>query len=100
MLNVVICHMEKNRNKVKITITYDVGWQKRSPSRRYESSGENAFIISGISKGIIGFVLYLKAFQNFDAVDKMGEEAKEHEFPNNFEGISKTMDAGVILKMV
>ena len=77
-----------------------MGWQKRSPSRRYESSSGNAFIIGGISKGIIGVVLYLKAFQNFDAVDKMGEEEKEHEFPNNFEGISKTMDAGVILKMV
>ena len=38
---------EKNNNKVKITVTYDMGWQKISYGGRYESSGGHAFIIGG-----------------------------------------------------
>ena len=51
----------KNKNKVKLTVTYDMGWQKRSSGRRYDTSSGHAFIIGGISKGIIGMVLYYKA---------------------------------------
>ena len=29
---------EKNNNKVKLTVTYDMGWHKRSSGRRYDSS--------------------------------------------------------------
>ena len=51
----------KNNNKVKLTVTYDMGWQKRSSGRRYDSSSGHAFIIEARSKGIIGMVLYPKA---------------------------------------
>ena len=51
----------KNKNKVKLTVTYDMGWQKRSYGRRYYSSRQNAFIIGGRSKGVIGMFLYSKA---------------------------------------
>ena len=47
-----------NNNKVKLTVTYDMGWQNRSYGRRYDSSRGDAFIIGGRSKGIIGMVLY------------------------------------------
>ena len=42
-------------------------WQKISSVRRFESSSEHAFIIAGISKGIIGMVLYYKVCQKRDA---------------------------------
>ena len=29
---------DKNNNKVKLTVTYDMGWQKISSGRRYDSS--------------------------------------------------------------
>ena len=77
---------DKNKNKVKLTVTYDMGWQKRSSCRRYDSSSGHAFIIGSRSKGIIGMVLYSKAFRNFDAVEKRREEAEEHECSKNFEG--------------
>ena len=48
-----LSHKEKNKNKVKLTVTYDMGWQKRSSGRRYDSSSGNSFIIVGRSKGII-----------------------------------------------
>ena len=74
----------KNNNKVKLTITYDMGWHKRSYGRRYDSSSGYAFIIGGRSKGIIGMVIYSKAFRKCDASENRGEEAEEHECPNNF----------------
>ena len=49
-----------------------MGWLKRSSGSRYESSSGHALIIGGVSKGIIGVVLYSKAWQKCDAVDKRG----------------------------
>ena len=36
-----------NKNKVKLTVTYDMGWQNRSSRSRYDSSGGHAFNIGG-----------------------------------------------------
>ena len=45
-------------------------------------------------------VLYSKAFRKCDSAEKRGEEAEEHEYPKNFEEISKIMEASAILKMI
>ena len=66
---------EKKKNKVKLTVTYDMGWQKISSGRRYDSSRGHAFIIGGRRKGIIIMVLYYKACQKCDDAEKRGEES-------------------------
>ena len=58
---------DKNNNKVKLTVTEDMGWQKISSGRRYDSSSGHAFIIGARRKGIIGMVLYSKACPKCDA---------------------------------
>ena len=45
-------------------------------------------------------VLYSKACRKCYSAEKKGEEAEEHEFPKNFKGSSKSMEASYILKMV
>ena len=90
----------KNNNKVKLTVTYDMGWQKRSSGRRYDSSSGHAFIIVERSKGIIGMALYSKASRKCDFAENRGEEAEEHKCPKKFEGSSKSMEASDIFKMV
>ena len=45
-------------------------------------------------------VLYSKACQKCDDAEKRGEEAEEHECPNNFKGSSQSIEASAILKMV
>ena len=45
-------------------------------------------------------VLYSKACRKCESAEKKGEEAEEHEYPKNFEGSSKSMEAVAILKMV
>ena len=91
---------DKDKKKVKRSVQYDMGWQKRSYGRRYDSSSGHAFIIGGIKKGIIGMVLYSRACRKCDSAEKKGEEAEEHECPKNFEGSSKSMEASAILNMV
>ena len=77
-----------------------MGWQIRSYGSRYDSSSGNALIIGGISKGIIGMVLYSKSCRNFYATYKREEQSEEHEWPKIFEGSSKNMEAAAIMKMV
>ena len=64
----VLSDKYKNNSKVKLTLTYNMGWQKISSGRRYESSREHTFIIGTRSKGIIGMVLYSKACWRCDFV--------------------------------
>ena len=74
----------RNKNKVKLTVKYDMGWKKRSSGRRCDSSSGHALIIGGRSKEIIGMVLCSKACRKCDAAENRGEEAEEHEYPKNF----------------
>ena len=60
------------KNKVRLTVTYDMDGQKRSYDRRYDSSSGRAFIIGGRSKGVIGMILYSKTCRKCDAAEKIG----------------------------
>ena len=62
----------KNNNKVRLTMTYDIGWQKISSGRRYGSSSGHAFIMGARIKGIIGMVLYSKACRECESTEKRG----------------------------
>ena len=77
-----------------------MGWQKRSSGRRYDSSSRHAFIIGGRVKGIIGIFLYSKDCRKCNTAEKIGEETEECDFPKNFEGSSKSMEASAIYMMV
>ena len=69
----VLYQTRKKIKKVKLNVTHDMGWQKRSSGGRYDSYNGNEFIIVGRSNGIIGMVLYYKAFQKCDDVKKRKE---------------------------
>ena len=47
--------------KVKLTVTYDMGGQKRSSGRRYDSYNRHALIIAGRNKGVVVMAIYSKA---------------------------------------
>ena len=64
-----------NKNKVKLTVTYDMGWQKRSYLGRYDSFIRHDFVIGGIHKEISDMVIYSKALLNFYALYKRQELA-------------------------
>ena len=67
---------EINKNKVKLTATYDMDWQKILSGNIYDSPRRHAFIIGGIYKGVIGMVIYSKAFQKCDVAGNRVEESE------------------------
>ena len=95
----VLYQTNKKQEQVKLTVTYDMGWQKTSSGMRYDYSGRDAFIIGGRRKIIIVMVLYFKAFRKCYATEKIGEEPEEREYPKNFEGSTKIMEGSVILNV-
>ena len=80
----VLYQTRENKKNVKLTVKYDMDWQKRSYGRRYDSSNRHALIIGGRIKRIVGIDLYSKACHRCDAAGGKGEEVEEHEFPNKF----------------
>ena len=82
------------------TVIYDIVCQKISSESRHDSSFRHSFIINDISKVIIVMKLYSKALRKCDATDKRGEEKEEDDLRKEFEGSSKSMEAGAILNMV
>ena len=69
----VCSNRHEKKNEVKLTVTYNMGWKKRSSWRIYDSSSGHAFIIGARSKGIIGMVLYSKAYRKCDVAEKRRE---------------------------
>ena len=67
---------ESNENKISLTFKYDMAWQNISYGRRYDSSSGHAFIIGGMSGGVIYVVLYSNTFQKCDAADNRREDSK------------------------
>ena len=66
----IVCYIRQGEKKIKLTVTYDMGWQNRSSRRIYDSSSRYVFIIGGTSKGHIGMFLFSKFWRKCDAVDK------------------------------
>ena len=42
------------REKIGLTVSYDMGWNKRSSGHRYDSLSGHAFIIDAYTRRIIG----------------------------------------------
>ena len=49
------------RDKVGLTVSYDMGWNKRSSGHRYDSISGHAFIIGAYTRRIIGSVVFSKS---------------------------------------
>ena len=51
-------------NTLGLAVSYDMGWQKRSTGRRYESISGHGFIVGCRSKKIIGLAVHGKNVKN------------------------------------
>ena len=51
---------DKKNNKVKLTVQYYMGWQKRSYGRRYDSSSGHAFIIFHGKFNLVLFYVFVR----------------------------------------
>ena len=52
--------------KFKLTITYDMVWKNIFFEMQYKSISNHAFIVGGLSKALIGIMVYSNYFRAFD----------------------------------
>ena len=66
------------REKVGLTVSYDMGWNKRSSGNRYDSLSGHAFIIGAYTRRIIGCVIFSKTCATCNMRNKKNKHADEN----------------------
>ena len=80
-----------------ISISFDMGWNKRSSGNRYNSLSDHALAIGCLSNKILNVVVSSKICRQCSVARESGEELPEHVCPQNYEGSSKAMEADAAL---
>ena len=63
---------------IGITVSYDMGWNKRSSGRTYNSLSGHGFFVGGYSKKIILSRVASKQCSTCDSAKKKGVQPREH----------------------
>ena len=66
------------RGKIGLTVSFDMGWNKRSSGHRYDSLSIHAFIIGVYTRRIIGCVVFCKSRATCNARNKRNEHVDEN----------------------
>ena len=77
---------------IQIAIKYDMGWQKRSSGRRYDSLSGVGSVIGNESGKVIGYGVRIKDCRLCTLHVRKGEIPPSHECHKNFDGTSKAME--------
>ena len=85
--------------KVGLTISYDMGWQKRSTGKVYDSMSGHGFIFGVHTGNIIGYRVKSKSCAICNKANFMKQKPPAHDCTINWEGASGGMEAGVALEM-
>ena len=85
--------------KVGLAVSYDMGWQKRSTGKLYDSLSGHGFIFGCKTGNIIGFRVKSKACSICSNANRLNIPAKEHICKVNWDGASGAMEAGVALEL-
>ena len=86
---------------VGLDVAYDMGWQKCSSGRRYDSKSGHAFLIGLITNKIIGVVVFCKDCRKCMEAEKKGVPPEPHaNCPRNYNNSSKAMESDGAVKLV
>jgi len=83
---------------VKLTVSYDMGWNKRSSGHKYDSISGHGFVMGGINKKILNHKCQSKCCSLCDKEENK-TEVPPHECPKNHNGSSKSMESEAIFQM-
>ena len=87
-------------NPVGLTLSYDMGWSKRSSGNIYNSLSGHSFLVGCHSKIILGAQVLSKQCSVCTSAESKGVTPRDHECPKNFTGSSKAMEAHAALSLV
>ena len=81
--------------KVALTVNYDMGWQKRSTGKLYDSLSDHGFIFGCKTGNISGFRVKSKACSTCALANSLNVAPEDHKYQLNWDGASGAMEAGV-----
>ena len=90
---------EINGKEVLLTVSYNMGWNKRSLGNKYDSVSGHGFILGGITKKVLNHKCISKQCSKCCIAKKKNTPPPEHECPRNHEGSSKSMEVEAIYRM-
>ena len=85
--------------KLPIVASYDMGWNKRSTGRVYDSLSGHAFLIGCRSGCVISFGVCAKKCAKCGRAKRFGIDPPEHDCTINHEGSSGSMEAKLALRL-
>ena len=91
------------RPKIGISISYDMGWQKRTIHRMsstYSSLSGHGFAIGLRTKKVVSMIVYSKICQTCQIAKASDKNIPTHDCPCNYEGSSKSMESDGALTML
>ena len=89
----------KGNLQVGITVSFDMGWNKRSSGNRYHSLSGHALMICHLSKKIVGAIVSSKMCRVCSSAEENGEEPSDHGCPKNYDDSSKAMETDAALHL-
>ena len=83
-----------------LVASVDMGWQKRSSGRKYDSPSGHMFLVGSITNKVIDFDLKCVSCSICDHAKKKKTPPKPHHCMKNFEGHAKAMEAVTAAELV
>ena len=89
-------------DNVRISISFDMGWQKKGTGHTYDSNSGHAYYIGVRTGKVVAMVVYSKKCTTCDIAIAMGEEPMDHDdcVRNYKTGSSKAMEASAALELI
>ena len=89
---------EMDRKQVALTTSFDMGWNKRSSGRRYDSLSGHGFLLGCRTNKIIDSILCSKKCATCSRYERQDQDLPTHTCPKNYTGSSKAMEADGLLQ--
>ena len=87
------------RPQVLLTVSFDMGWQKRSSGNRYDSLSGHAFMIGARTKNIIQCNVSSKLCMTCYHAERLNKTPRTHHCPKNYYASSKAIEADTALTL-
>ena len=82
-----------------ISISFNIGWNKRSSGNRYDSLSDHTLAFGCLSNTILNVVVSSKICRQYSVARENGKEPPEHVCPQTYEGSSKAMEEDAALTL-
>ena len=87
------------KEQVQLTVSFDMGWSKRSSGHRYDSLSGHAFMCGCRSGIIVSAIITAKECRLCSYYEAQSKEPPSHDYPRNYSTSSKAMESDAALSL-